>query len=122
MCVCVLAHALFMYLVCVCARACVSLCVSGAGGCWLEPRRRPASTARSHCAPISHHDESLPAGGGALGAALGQRLSGATPLPPGANIHDTREWVMRNSPVPVGTVPIYQVHACPCVRVCVCDG
>lgn len=26
----------------------------------------------------------------------------------GANIHETREWVMRNSPVPVGTVPIYQ--------------
>ena len=23
----------------------------------------------------------------------------------GANIHETREWVMRNSPVPVGTVP-----------------
>jgi hypothetical protein len=26
----------------------------------------------------------------------------------GDNIHETREWVMRNSPVPVGTVPIYQ--------------
>jgi hypothetical protein len=26
----------------------------------------------------------------------------------GANIHETREWVLRNSPVPVGTVPIYQ--------------
>lgn len=37
------------------------------------------------------------------------------PLPPppslcstGASIHETREWVIRNSPVPVGTVPIYQ--------------
>ena len=29
-------------------------------------------------------------------------------LSTGNNIHDTREWVMRNSPVPVGTVPIYQ--------------
>lgn len=29
-------------------------------------------------------------------------------LSTGHNIHDTREWVMRNSPVPVGTVPIYQ--------------
>jgi hypothetical protein len=29
-------------------------------------------------------------------------------LSTGANIHETREWVMRNSPVPVGTVPIYQ--------------
>ncbi len=26
----------------------------------------------------------------------------------GANIHATREWVVRNSAVPVGTVPIYQ--------------
>src|SRR3954471_19171254 len=24
------------------------------------------------------------------------------------NIHDTREWIVRNSPVPIGTVPIYQ--------------
>ncbi|GBF91198.1 hypothetical protein Rsub_04867 [Raphidocelis subcapitata] len=29
-------------------------------------------------------------------------------LSTGANIQETREWVMRNSPVPVGTVPIYQ--------------
>jgi len=29
-------------------------------------------------------------------------------LSTGHNIHDTREWVLRNSPVPVGTVPIYQ--------------
>jgi phosphomethylpyrimidine synthase len=29
-------------------------------------------------------------------------------LSTGANIHETREWVMRNSPVPIGTVPIYQ--------------
>ena len=26
----------------------------------------------------------------------------------GANIHETREWIIRNCPVPVGTVPIYQ--------------
>jgi len=26
----------------------------------------------------------------------------------GKNIHETREWILRNSPVPVGTVPIYQ--------------
>jgi hypothetical protein len=31
-------------------------------------------------------------------------------LSTGANIHETREWIMRNSPVPVGTVPIYQVN------------
>ncbi|KXU29331.1 phosphomethylpyrimidine synthase ThiC [Sphingobium sp. 22B] len=29
-------------------------------------------------------------------------------LSTGRNIHDTREWIMRNSPVPIGTVPIYQ--------------
>ena len=26
----------------------------------------------------------------------------------GKNIHATREWIFRNSPVPIGTVPIYQ--------------
>jgi phosphomethylpyrimidine synthase len=29
-------------------------------------------------------------------------------LSTGKNIHTTREWIMRNSPVPIGTVPIYQ--------------
>tara|TARA_B100000900_G_scaffold240290_1_gene204277 strand:- start:1293 stop:3140 length:1848 start_codon:yes stop_codon:yes gene_type:complete len=29
-------------------------------------------------------------------------------LSTGANIHHTREWIIRNSPVPIGTVPIYQ--------------
>lgn len=29
-------------------------------------------------------------------------------LSTGASIHETREWIIRNSPVPVGTVPIYQ--------------
>lgn len=29
-------------------------------------------------------------------------------LSTGRNIHDTREWILRNSPVPIGTVPIYQ--------------
>ena len=29
-------------------------------------------------------------------------------LSTGNNIHETREWILRNSPVPVGTVPIYQ--------------
>jgi len=26
----------------------------------------------------------------------------------GKHIHETREWIIRNSPVPIGTVPIYQ--------------
>lgn len=29
-------------------------------------------------------------------------------LSTGANIHETREWIIRNCPVPVGTVPVYQ--------------
>ncbi len=29
-------------------------------------------------------------------------------LSTGSHIHETREWIMRNSPVPIGTVPIYQ--------------
>ncbi|WP_168012025.1 phosphomethylpyrimidine synthase ThiC [Halomonas salinarum] len=29
-------------------------------------------------------------------------------LSTGSNIHETREWIIRNAPVPIGTVPIYQ--------------
>jgi phosphomethylpyrimidine synthase len=29
-------------------------------------------------------------------------------LSTGRNIHNIREWIIRNSPVPIGTVPIYQ--------------
>ena len=29
-------------------------------------------------------------------------------LSTGRNIHNIRDWIMRNSPVPIGTVPIYQ--------------
>ena len=29
-------------------------------------------------------------------------------LSTGANIHETREWILRNAPVPIGTVPVYQ--------------
>ena len=29
-------------------------------------------------------------------------------LSTGRNIHDTREWILRNAPVPIGTVPLYQ--------------
>jgi phosphomethylpyrimidine synthase len=29
-------------------------------------------------------------------------------LSTGKNIHATREWILRNSPVPIGTVPLYQ--------------
>jgi phosphomethylpyrimidine synthase len=29
-------------------------------------------------------------------------------LSTGKNIHETREWIIRNSPVPIGTVPIYR--------------
>src|SRR2546428_7001628 len=38
------------------------------------------------------------------------RHGGATgmDLSTGKNIHETREWILRNAPVPIGTVPIYQ--------------
>ena len=29
-------------------------------------------------------------------------------LSTGKNVHETREWILRNSPVPIGTVPLYQ--------------
>jgi phosphomethylpyrimidine synthase len=51
----------------------------------------------------------LDRGGGreaALGDALGRR-HGDGPVD-GQDIHETREWILRNSPVPIGTVPIYQ--------------
>lgn len=40
----------------------------------------------------------------------GTRWGGDTvmDLSTGKNIHETREWIIRNSPVPIGTVPIYQ--------------
>src|SRR5258707_6031294 len=37
-------------------------------------------------------------------------------LSTGKNIHETREWIVRNSAVPIGTVPIYQALAKSCVR------
>ena len=58
-------------------------------------------------------------GNSALGSSIGEevekmawgiRWGGDTvmDLSTGANIHETREWIVRNSPVPIGTVPIYQ--------------
>ena len=35
-------------------------------------------------------------------------------LSTGKNIHETREWIVRNSPVPIGTVPIYQIGRASC--------
>ncbi len=58
-------------------------------------------------------------GNSALGSSIGEevekmvwstRWGGDTvmDLSTGKNIHETREWIIRNSPVPIGTVPIYQ--------------
>jgi thiamine biosynthesis protein ThiC len=41
-----------------------------------------------------------------LGHPLGRRH--LMDLSTGKNIHETREWILRNAPVPIGTVPIYQ--------------
>ncbi|WP_296404319.1 phosphomethylpyrimidine synthase ThiC [Psychrobacter sp.] len=58
-------------------------------------------------------------GNSALGSSIDEEVSKMTwatrwgadtimDLSTGKNIHETREWILRNSPVPIGTVPIYQ--------------
>ncbi|NHC04355.1 phosphomethylpyrimidine synthase ThiC [Acinetobacter sp. 187] len=58
-------------------------------------------------------------GNSALGSSIDEEVSKMTwatrwgadtimDLSTGQNIHETREWIIRNSPVPIGTVPIYQ--------------
>jgi len=58
-------------------------------------------------------------GNSALGSSIGDEVEKMTwairwggdtvmDLSTGKNIHETREWIIRNSPVPIGTVPIYQ--------------
>lgn len=58
-------------------------------------------------------------GNSALGSSIDEEVSKMTwatrwgadtimDLSTGQNIHETREWIIRNSPVPVGTVPMYQ--------------
>ncbi|HEB81171.1 MAG TPA: phosphomethylpyrimidine synthase ThiC [Chromatiales bacterium] len=58
-------------------------------------------------------------GNSALGSSIGEEVEkmiwatrwGADTvmdLSTGCNIHETREWILRNAPVPIGTVPIYQ--------------
>ncbi|MDR1708139.1 MAG: phosphomethylpyrimidine synthase ThiC, partial [Candidatus Accumulibacter sp.] len=58
-------------------------------------------------------------GNSALGSSIGEEVEKMTwsirwggdtvmDLSTGKNIHETREWIVRNSPVPIGTVPIYQ--------------
>ncbi|ESK55861.1 phosphomethylpyrimidine synthase ThiC [Acinetobacter tjernbergiae] len=58
-------------------------------------------------------------GNSALGSSINEEVAKMTwatrwgadtimDLSTGKNIHETREWIIRNSPVPIGTVPIYQ--------------
>jgi phosphomethylpyrimidine synthase len=58
-------------------------------------------------------------GNSALGSSIGEEVEKMTwsirwggdtvmDLSTGKHIHETREWIIRNSPVPIGTVPIYQ--------------
>ncbi|MFP3366548.1 phosphomethylpyrimidine synthase ThiC, partial [Pseudoalteromonas sp. SIMBA_148] len=58
-------------------------------------------------------------GNSALGSSIDEEVSKMTwatrwgadtimDLSTGNHIHETREWLIRNSPVPIGTVPIYQ--------------
>ncbi len=60
----------------------------------------------------THHGNSAPTSSieKTSRAALVKRWGGDTvmDLSTGKNIHETREWILRNSAVPIGTVPIYQ--------------
>ncbi|MCF8382696.1 MAG: phosphomethylpyrimidine synthase ThiC [Chlorobium sp.] len=58
-------------------------------------------------------------GNSAMGSSIGEEVEKAVwacrwgadtvmDLSTGSNIHQTREWILRNSPVPIGTVPMYQ--------------
>lgn len=63
----------------------------------------------NHGPPSAAHARSQSGAGHARSARLPTLPPACTRMcSTGADIHETREWVLRNSPVPVGTVPIYQ--------------
>ena len=78
-----------------------------------KPNRwRSAATSSSRSTQISGTPPSRPVDRrgsrkDGVGDALGRRQCHG-PQSTGRNIHNTREWILRNSPVPIGTVPIYQ--------------
>ncbi len=79
-----------------------------------HPELEPAIIGRNFLVKINGN-----IGNSALGSSIEEEVAKLTwgirwgadtmmDLSTGKNIHETREWIVRNSPVPVGTVPIYQ--------------
>ena len=79
-----------------------------------HPETEPMAIGRNFLVKINAN-----IGNSALGSTIGEEVEKMTwairwgadtimDLSTGKNIHETREWIIRNSPVPVGTVPIYQ--------------
>src|SRR5699024_10649802 len=78
------------------------------------PELEPMIIGRNFMVKINAH-----IGNSALGSSIEEEVSKMTwatrwcadtmmDLSTGQNTHETREWIIRNSPVPIGTVPIYQ--------------
>ncbi|HUH92451.1 MAG TPA: phosphomethylpyrimidine synthase ThiC [Casimicrobiaceae bacterium] len=79
-----------------------------------HPETEPMAIGRNFLVKINAN-----IGNSALSSSIGEEVEKMTwatrwgadtvmDLSTGKNIHETREWIVRNSPVPIGTVPIYQ--------------
>ena len=79
-----------------------------------HPETEPMTIGRNFLTKINAN-----IGNSALGSSIAEEVEKMTwsirwggdtvmDLSTGKNIHETREWIIRNSPVPIGTVPIYQ--------------
>src|SRR5690554_6909991 len=79
-----------------------------------HPESEPMAIGRNFLVKINAN-----IGNSALGSSISEEVEKMTwairwggdtvmDLSTGKNIHETREWILRNSPVPIGTVPIYQ--------------
>ncbi|TMB48169.1 MAG: phosphomethylpyrimidine synthase ThiC, partial [Deltaproteobacteria bacterium] len=79
-----------------------------------HPETEPMAIGRNFLVKINAN-----IGNSALSSSIGEEVEKMTwstrwgadtvmDLSTGKNIHETREWIIRNSPVPIGTVPIYQ--------------
>ena len=79
-----------------------------------HPENEPMAIGRNFLTKINAN-----IGNSALGSSIAEEVDKMTwairwggdtvmDLSTGRNIHETREWIIRNAPVPVGTVPIYQ--------------
>ncbi len=76
---------------------------TGANGDWPQFSGQDQRQYRQFCRHSLH-------GGGSGKNGLGHPLGADTvmDLSTGRNIHNIRDWIIRNAPVPIGTVPLYQ--------------